>query len=782
MGLNGLDIALSGLNIAQRQMDVISTNIANASTPGYTRKILPQEAQSSREQVIGVRPGQLVRSVNMNLARDFWSQVSTVSSADVKVQYLEKIQQFHGAPEQEVSISAELSELRDDFAALSDTPSDTFLMKSALNQAEVIVDKINNFENLISQMRNDTQDDMTQTIDSINARLQEIAEINQDIKVNTISGRSIATLQDRRDVAIEKLSEDIEIDFFTRGDGVMVVQTNNGRELVSENAETVTFSPIRAGPEAAYPSGLSGIYVGDPQKDADATDITTSSIGGKLGGLIELRDEILPEQQAMLDETAYQLARRFDMQGLRLFTDSAGQIPSNAAPDPSTEPPTAVEYVGFSAEIRINQAILDDNTLIQSGTADTALEVQDGSNEVLRRIVEFAFSDTEVQTATGNVDLRTSGNTLQDVIGIYSRNEVKTSLNLTDFADFDEVISAAGGLLDDPNDQFEITFTDPDMEGPPVNATPKTITINLSATSGFAGNNAGEQLMNQINGRLSSAPAIDTAWDASASLNSAGQLVIESRGNIEMDGNITNGAGDDGLNFLGLSSGTFEAEDPYIDIQVGNDPVQRITIGPTDTETDLYDKLHYDGTAGDEGVPGLAVSNDLTDGGGNGFLMIRPGENYDAPVYGGDMRIIGSDFTTSGGVGIVESLFGDALPIETHSYQSETTAGSGEYVTFRTENLGPDANVNTGIVSSSSIIDYAQKMINRQSEEVNVAKTRSDDEGAFRDLLQETLLNETAVNIEEELASLIRIQTAFSAASRVVAAIEEEFREFLNAI
>lgn len=782
MGLNGLDIALSGLNIAQRQMDVISTNIANASTPGYTRKILPQEAQSSREQVIGVRPGQLVRSVNMNLARDFWSQVSTVSSADVKVQYLEKIQQFHGAPEQEVSISAELSELRDDFAALSDTPSDTFLMKSALNQAEVIVDKINNFENLISQMRNDTQDDMTQTIDSINSRLQEIAEINQDIKVNTISGRSIATLQDRRDVAIEKLSEDIEIDFFTRGDGVMVVQTNNGRELVSENAETVTFSPIRAGPEAAYPSGLSGIYVGDPQEDADATDITTSSIGGKLGGLIELRDEILPEQQAMLDETAYQLARRFDMQGLRLFTDSAGQIPSNAAPDPSTEPPTAVEYVGFSAEIRINQAILDDNTLIQSGTADTALDVQDGSNEVLRRIVEFAFSDTEVQTATGNVDLRTSGNTLQDVIGIYSRNEVKTSLNLTDFADFDEVISAAGGLLDDPNDQFEITFTDPDMEGPPVNATPKTITINLSATSGFTGNNAGEQLMNQINGRLSSAPAIDTAWDASASLNSAGQLVIESRGNIEMDGNITNGAGDDGLNFLGLSSGTFEAEDPYIDIQVGNDPVQRITIGPTDTETDLYDKLHYDGTAGDEGVPGLAVSNDLTDGGGNGFLMIRPGENYDAPVYGGDMRIIGSDFTTSGGVGIVESLFGSDLPIETHSYQSETTAGSGEYVTFRTENLGPDASVNTGIVSSSSIIDYAQKMINRQSEEVNVAKTRSDDEGAFRDLLQETLLNETAVNIEEELASLIRIQTAFSAASRVVAAIEEEFREFLNAI
>ncbi|MCK5556638.1 MAG: hypothetical protein KAI76_10400, partial [Alphaproteobacteria bacterium] len=39
-----LDAALSGLRIAQQALDVTSTNISNASTPGYTRKILPQES------------------------------------------------------------------------------------------------------------------------------------------------------------------------------------------------------------------------------------------------------------------------------------------------------------------------------------------------------------------------------------------------------------------------------------------------------------------------------------------------------------------------------------------------------------------------------------------------------------------------------------------------------------------------------------------------------------------------------------------------------------------
>ena len=54
MGIGGLDAALSGLRIAQQQISVISNNVANVGTPGYTRKILPQSTQAIQGYGIGV--------------------------------------------------------------------------------------------------------------------------------------------------------------------------------------------------------------------------------------------------------------------------------------------------------------------------------------------------------------------------------------------------------------------------------------------------------------------------------------------------------------------------------------------------------------------------------------------------------------------------------------------------------------------------------------------------------------------------------------------------------
>ena len=46
MGLTqSLSNALSGLQAAQANLSLISANIANAQTPGYSRQILPQTTQ-----------------------------------------------------------------------------------------------------------------------------------------------------------------------------------------------------------------------------------------------------------------------------------------------------------------------------------------------------------------------------------------------------------------------------------------------------------------------------------------------------------------------------------------------------------------------------------------------------------------------------------------------------------------------------------------------------------------------------------------------------------------
>jgi len=337
MALSGLDSALSGLRIAQQQMNVIASNISNVGTPGYTRKILPQSAQSVAGLTIGVRGDAIVRSVDLNLTRDFWTQVSSTNFFEVQVSYLNQIQQFHGPPDAELSIAAKIANLRDAFLALSNTPDDDLLIQGVVGVAVDVAGKINDFSELLTQMRNDTQDQIEDAVGRVNGLLDQVADINKQIKINTSVGKTTAALEDIRDDAIKAISEEIEISFFVRGDGVLVVQTSDGVQLADERAETLFFNGTPLGPTSIYfdvgnpLNSAAGLFVGgNPLTNRQAFDITNRSPNGNIGGLLELRDRVLPEHMAQLDELAHKLASRFEAQGVRLFTDASGQVPSDS--------------------------------------------------------------------------------------------------------------------------------------------------------------------------------------------------------------------------------------------------------------------------------------------------------------------------------------------------------------------------------------------------------------------------------------------------------------------
>ncbi len=795
MGLNGLDSALSGLRVAQQQLDVIASNVSNVSTEGYTRKILPQQTIALDGAAAGVRANAITRRIDVNLQKDFWTQSSSVGFLDVQAKYLNKIQQFNGPPEREASLAAKISALRESFAALSDSPENSSLQRATVNQAVSVAKTFNDFSRLISGMRNDAESEIEIAVQFINSKLQQISDLNQQIKFNKAGGKTTAATEDNRDRLFQEIAQKIGISSFVRGDGVMVIQTIEGVQLAAELPETVYFKKVPLGPDTYYPATANGLYVGgDPAVNRTAINITETDLDGELGALFDLRDNILPNHQAKLDELAHKLAQRFDQQGLQLFTNASGVIPADTAPDPSTNPPTPVEYVGFSAEIQVNSAVLRDNTLVQSGTVNTDVPVQSGSNEVIRRIVNFTFGDTEYQQAVGDVDLRASGGptSLQQWLGLYSSNRVTGETALSNYSSLAALMAGAGNLFDPSppgpplNDQFTLTFSE-SRTAPPLGPTSITISLDSANTNfpiGGAILDAADQLVAEINAQIALAP-VPAGLAAVASRNAYGQLVLQSRGNIDIDSSGAGAMGQDGLDYLGLTIGSYTMTDPYLTVQVGTEPPVTITIEPGDDETDLVAKLDKT-SAADSGVAGLGVSLDAL----TGFLTIRPGDNVANARFGGDIKIIGGPFQTDGtgtigggmlaGTGIVEALFGSSEPV-TNVLYSSPTATPGVNVVFRSENLGPNASINTRIISSSTLVDYGQKMIDSQSQEINDIESRQEDEASYRDLLEKTQKDNAGVNIDEELSFMIIVQTAYAAAARVVSAIDEQFKDLINA-
>ncbi|PJF39450.1 MAG: hypothetical protein CUN55_14315, partial [Phototrophicales bacterium] len=362
------------------------------------------------------------------------------------------------------------------------------------------------------------------------------------------------------------------------------------------------------------------------------------------------------------------------------------------------------------------------------------------------------------------------------------------------------------------NAQFEITFADPRGAG----FGPATVNIDLGAAStnplyaigqptipaGGTINNALDQITSVINDQLALAGL--TPAQAFATSNSYGQLVIESPANITLDASSFAGAmGADAFNAIGLSEGTFVTEDSSFTVQIGNNDPVTVTIEPGDTVVELIDKLEWD-SATQTGVPGLHVDFDAL----NGTLTLRPGidDSNGGPYYGGDMSIISSGFqvdpalagnpqlqppSLNNPINVVSAIFGsfaddgitttERSPTTDVTYQSETLNGSGVFVNFRNTNLGPNAAISTGIFSATNVIDYAQKIINKTSQDYNNAQASFESEGTLRDIMQRDYTDMYGVNIDEELSHLIVVQTAYAASARAITAADEMMQELLNA-
>ena len=95
-------------------------------------------------------------------------------------------------------------------------------------------------------------------------------------------------------------------------------------------------------------------------------DVTQQLTGGQIGGNIALRDSTLPTIQANLDEFAQNLSSRFAAQGLTLFSDGGGNVPSGGGT------PAQAGYIGYANEIQVDPAVLATPSLVRDGTTAIA--------------------------------------------------------------------------------------------------------------------------------------------------------------------------------------------------------------------------------------------------------------------------------------------------------------------------------------------------------------------------------------------------------------------------
>ena len=392
MTTGALQNAVSGLNIAQQQIALTARNSTNATTEGYTKKRLPQQALYAGDVFVGVRVGELTRSVDTDLQRDVFAKTGNVSYFTTSEDYLVRLQQTFGRPESGNTIAGSLSKLDSQFTKLSANPNDSILQQAIVRDAQSVAQEFNDLSNQISSERNNIERELTTVVADLNNSLEEIASLNVTIVDTQAAGRSSADLEDKRDLALQKVAGILDITYFERSDGALIIQNNRGALLADTRARPVTFTPSNISAQSYYPLNVNGVLIDG------TTDLAATTTGGQLGSLLNLRDTVFPQAQAQLDELAHKTALRFQGEGLRLFVDATtGLVPPDAPP----------AYVGFSTSMEVPATIIAAPVTVQQGWP--VVVAADPANSTLAiRVSQNVFGLND-NTGVPHAPFRTTG-------------------------------------------------------------------------------------------------------------------------------------------------------------------------------------------------------------------------------------------------------------------------------------------------------------------------------------------------------------------------------------
>ena len=372
-----LRTAQSGLLVNQQALNVVSQNIANVNSPGYSRKIVRTESNVVGGIGAGVAISEIARQVDEGLLKSLRIELGELNALTVQENFFDRTQNLFGTP----GDNSSLAHIVDDFVAalelLNVSP------EKALEQAEVVrsgqnlVQKLRDMSTTIQDLRQQADVEIASVVEEMNKIVSSIDQLNDDIISNASLRLDVSDLLDQRDQQLDQLAELVDIRFFFRGDGDVVVFTSGGRTLVDTLPPKITHTAASsvASTTTAAGGNFAGIFVGNPEP---RNDITDELRGGKLKGLVELRDNIFTNMQSQLDELGAEIR------------DSLNQIHNRGAKFPGVQ-----AYSGTRVFI-----LPSDQSITFNGTDDTTVALFDGNgNQTAQTTVR-----TILGSATTNID------------------------------------------------------------------------------------------------------------------------------------------------------------------------------------------------------------------------------------------------------------------------------------------------------------------------------------------------------------------------------------------
>jgi flagellar hook-associated protein 1 FlgK len=316
---------MSALQTNQAALKVVSDNVANINTPGYSRRVVNQQTQVNGGTLMGVDIASVQRVVDKFLQSEALAAGAGAAQYGAQSDIYDQLNGILGQPGDGSSLNAKLDNIFSALATASQAPSSSTSQQSVLTALQSLATTISGMSSSVTTLQTQVDGQISSSISSANSLIKNIYNLNQQIQTATLAGDPSSGLLDQRDQAVQQLSSLIGVRVNEQPNGQLIVSTQDGVNLVGDTYAQLSYAGGNA--NGAYGQITMASINGTNGNQIGPAQVLDPHLGsGSIQGLIDMRDNQLPALQSELGNFARQTALAFNAQANA----------NSAAPPPSS--------------------------------------------------------------------------------------------------------------------------------------------------------------------------------------------------------------------------------------------------------------------------------------------------------------------------------------------------------------------------------------------------------------------------------------------------------------
>ncbi len=391
-----LNVGARALMANQVALQTTGNNIANVSTPGYSRQsahmvTVPGQFTGNGYIGQGVDVQTILRNHNELLTRQAAMAASGQASDAVRSERLNQMQDiFTGGKD---SLGTAISDMLGSLSDVKNSPTDMTARTVTLTRMSETAGRFRTAAERLYDIEYTVNEQLKNNVSKINSLAKNIADVNQEIASAQGNGQVPNDLLDKRDQLIREINQYIQTTQIPADDGSVGLFIAGSQPLVLGNTPT----PLAVREKAEYPgSGQMALYFERP--GASPLELGESTLGGgELNGLLQFANHDLAEGRNLLGRMSQAMAMTMNAQqklgltldgqvGQDLFaipTSVAGTTNGTGAGNVTFANPT--QFAASDYEVRFTTPpagqvvrLSDGKATNFAGLADPALQNIDG--------------------------------------------------------------------------------------------------------------------------------------------------------------------------------------------------------------------------------------------------------------------------------------------------------------------------------------------------------------------------------------------------------------------